>query len=107
MADKSILEIDYLKLDKAQKKQYVKEWESECNECGKKWTYLAQVENEMERQSLGNALTGLGCCCNPCVTTATSNANTQLSQQLAKLKSCPKCGSSNVKRTPKYFKKQQ
>ena len=88
-----------------EKKNYEKEWECTCNECKEKWHYLASVEKQMQNQQVGNALMSLGFCCNPCVVSATSNANTHLQQQRANLKSCPKCRSSNVQRTAKYFKK--
>lgn len=90
----------------SEKQQYVKEWACVCNECKHKWHYLDSVEKQMKTQQVGNALMGLGACCNPCMTLATSNANTQLRQQHAQLKSCPKCGSSNVTKTAKYFHKQ-
>ncbi len=103
--DKSITNEQYEKLILSDKQKYIKEWVCKCNECGKKWAYLDSVEKEMKRQLAGNALVGLGMCCNPCVTVATSNANTQLSKQVKELKQCPKCKSSNVRCEAKYFKK--
>lgn len=102
----NITEDEYKNLSWSEKNAYVKEWACVCNKCKHKWHYLDSVEKQMNTQQIGNALTGLGFCCNPCVTTAASNANTQIAQQKAKLKSCPKCGSSNVTRSPEFFKKQ-
>lgn len=107
MNKKSLNQEEYSALEPAMKKMYIKEHSCVCNECGEKWHYLDSVEKNMNSQEMANALTGLGFCCNPCVTTATSNANTQIAQQKAKLKSCPKCGSSNVTKTEKFFKKQE
>jgi hypothetical protein len=53
-----------------------------------------------------NAFTQLGNCCNPCVAAPLANANTQLNKQIADLKSCPDCKSSDVKKEARYFKKQ-
>ena len=106
MAAKALNEEQFRKLRWMEKQQYMKEWACTCNVCKHKWHYLASVEKQMKNQQVGNALIGLGFCCNPCAVTATSNANTQLEQQKAKLKSCPKCGSSHVTRTAKYFPKE-
>lgn len=103
----NITEEEYGKLSWSDKQKYEKEWSCVCNECKTKWHYLDSVEKQMNSQALGNALIGFGFCCNPCVTTATSNANTQIAQQKVKLKSCPKCGSSNVTKKAKSFKKQK
>ncbi|MEK6938864.1 MAG: hypothetical protein AABX04_07530 [Nanoarchaeota archaeon] len=99
-------EEEYRKLTWSEKQQYVKEWACVCNECKHKWHYLDSVEKQMKSQIGMNAFLQMGNCCNPCVGAATSNANTQLTQQRAQLKSCPKFGSSNVTKTAKYFKKQ-
>lgn len=104
---KSINEEEFSALSPSEKEGYVKEWSCVCNECSEKWHYLDAVEKEIDRQIQVNALSGLAFCCNPCVTSASSNANTQLSQQKMKLKTCPKCGSSNVTKIGKYFKKQE
>ncbi len=101
----SINEEQYANLKYGSKGNYIKEWVCKCNECGKKWAYLDSVEKEMRRQATGNALMGLGMCCNPCMVLATSNANTQLSKQIKELKQCPECKSSNVKCETRYFKK--
>jgi len=101
---KHITEEKYENLKWEEKREYDKEWVCVCNECKKKWHYLDSVERKMRSQETSNALIGLGFCCNPCVTTATSNANTQIAHQKAQLRSCPKCRSSNVKRKAKYFK---
>ncbi|VVB83630.1 Uncharacterised protein [uncultured archaeon] len=101
-----IEEAEFEKLSRSEKKEYIKEWGCICNECRNKWHYLDSIEKEINFQTRNNSLLGLGMCCNPCVALSTSNANTQLSQQKAKLKSCPKCGSSNVTRNAKFFKKQ-
>ena len=106
MTSKTLTEEEYKELRWSEKQQYVKEWGCVCNECKHKWHYLDSVEKQMRSQQTSNALMGLGSCCNPCMVTATANANTQLKQQEAQLKSCPKCGSSNVTRTAKYFQKQ-
>lgn len=103
----TLTEEERQKLNWSEKSQYEKEWACICNECKHKWHYLASVEKQMGGQQTANALMGLGSCCNPCMVTATANANTQLQQQMTKLKSCPKCGSSNVTKTAKYFKKHQ
>lgn len=103
----SLNEEQYTKLSYGEKLQYIKELACVCNECNNKWHYLDSVEKQMKTQIAGNAMVGLGMCCNPCAVTATSNANTQLNQQLAKLKSCPKCGSQNVNKIAKYFKPQK
>ncbi|MEK6938347.1 MAG: hypothetical protein AABX04_04855 [Nanoarchaeota archaeon] len=102
----TLSEEKYKNLTWSEKQQYAKEWACTCNECQNKWHYLDSVEKQMSGQGMANAMMGLGSCCNPCMVTATANANTQLGQQIAKLKSCPKCGSSNVTKTAKYFKKQ-
>jgi len=102
----SINEEEFNTLSPSEMKEYVKEWSCVCNECSEKWHYLDSVEKEINSQIQTNALTGLAFCCNPCVGSTTSNANTQLSQQRTKLKVCPKCGSSNVAKVAKYFKKQ-
>ena len=101
-----IEETEFKKLSWSERNKYVKEWVCVCNECKNKWHYLDSVEKEINSQSCNNALIGTGMCCNPCIATATSNANTQLSQQKAKLKSCPNCGTSNITRNAKFFKKQ-
>jgi len=103
--NKSVNEEQFQKLNKGDKNKYVKEWSCECGECGKKWAYLDSVEKEMKRQVTGNALMGLGMCCNPCVTLSTSNANTQLSKQMKELKQCPECKSSNAQCKARYFSK--
>lgn len=102
----ALSEEEYKDLKWSDKNRYEKEWACLCNECKHKWHYLDSVERQMKTQQFGNAMIGAGMCCNPCAITATSNANTQLRQQQAKLKSCPKCGSSNVTKTAKYFRKQ-
>lgn len=84
----------------------IKEWECKCNACGHIWHYLDSVEKQMTRQVKNNSLIGLGMCCNPCVALGTSNANTALNKQLADLRACPKCGSSDVTRKARYFKKE-
>ena len=101
----SISEEEYNSLDAILKKNYIKEWSCACNECKHKWHYLDDVEKKIRSQETSNALMGVGFCCNPCVAISTSNANTQLEQQRMKLSSCPKCGSSNVQKSSKYFKK--
>jgi len=101
----TITESNYKKLSWSRKQEYVKELACQCNSCHNKWHYLDSVEKQIKHEQTSNALMGIGMCCNPCMTTATSNANTQLAQQEAKLKSCPKCGSSNVTRNAKFFKK--
>lgn len=105
-AIKSINEEEFGNLDSSEKEDYVKEWSCVCNECSEKWHYLDSVEKEIDAQIQTNALTGLAFCCNPCIGTTTTNANTQLSQQRMKLKVCPKCGSANVTKIAKFFKKQ-
>ena len=102
----NLTEEEYKNISRSKKNSYIKEWVCICNECEHKWHYLDSVEKQMEVQHLGNTLTGLGCCCNPCVTSTVSNANTQIEQQITKLKSCPKCGSSNVTKNAKFFKKE-
>ncbi|MFH1175010.1 MAG: hypothetical protein V1725_07810 [archaeon] len=95
-----------MKLNKEDQRNYVKEWHCGCNECGEKWHYLDKVEKEMNSQIGLNGLLQAGNCCNPCVGTATSNANTQLKKQVHELKQCPKCKSGNVTCQARYFKKQ-
>ena len=104
---KTINESQYNALEKSEKSQYIKEWSCVCNSCKEKWHYLDSVEKKIDSQQTANALMGLGMCCNPCMTTAMANTNTQLEQQKNKFKSCPKCGSANVTKTAKYFKKQK
>lgn len=94
------------KLSPSEKKDYIKEWYCICNVCRKKWAYLDSVEKQIKSQVTGNALMGLGNCCNPCMTVTTSNANTQLRKQLGELKQCIECKSSNVKCEARYFKKE-
>jgi len=106
MTVKTLSSEEYQSLSWSEQRKYVKEWACTCNECNKKWHYLSAVEDRIKSEQFNNAMMGLGMSCNPCMTTATSNANTQLEQQEAKLKSCPKCGSSNVTKTAKYFKRQ-
>lgn len=106
MTSNSISEEKYKNLDKLESKSYVKEWSCTCNECKHKWHYLDDVERQIKTQELSNAFMGMGFCCNPCALSAASNANTQLKQQRTKLSSCPECGSSNVTKIQKFFKKQ-
>ncbi len=82
---------------------YIKEWQCTCNECGNQWHYLDSVEKKMHDQIQTNACTGLSFCCNPCIGLSATNANTQLENQILDLRRCPKCKSSNVRRTEKYF----
>jgi bacterioferritin-associated ferredoxin len=102
----NITEEEYKNLSWSNKNNYVKEWACICNECKHKWHYLDSVEKEMTKQMSLNGLLQAGNCCNPCVGATTSNATTQLKKQLGELKQCPKCGSSNVKKNAKIFKKQ-
>lgn len=92
------------KLNSSDKNNYVKEWFCECKTCGEKWHYLDDVEKEMKRQLTGNALIGLGMCCNPCGAIF-SNKSMDLKREIDKLKQCPKCKSSHVKCEARYFRK--
>lgn len=96
---------EYSILDRATKKEYVCEWACKCNNCGKSWAYLDEVENKMNSQIRNNACNS-AMICNPCVSMAAGNANTQLDKQIKELKQCPNCKSSNVKREARYFKKE-
>ena len=80
------------------------EWKCKCNSCGHVWHYLDKVEKTMKKQVGYNTCTSLAIC-NPCVTMAASNANTNLMKQMNDLKSCPKCGSSNVTKEAIFFDK--
>ena len=74
----TITEEKYKSLSWSKKQDYIQEWACICNACSHKWHYLDSVEKQIKREQTSNALMGLGMCCNPCMTTATSNANTQL-----------------------------
>lgn len=106
MVKNSLNEKEFKELNFGEKLNYVKEWKCVCQECNKKWHYLNSIEKKMESQQLTNSCLQVSFCCNPCVGTATSNANNQLEQQRSKLTSCPECGSSNVKKEAKYHKKE-
>jgi hypothetical protein len=99
-SSKSINQEQYEKLSKEDKKEYIKEWSCECNECGKKWAYLDSVEKSMKTQAIGNALM----CCHPCGAIF-SNKSIDISKQIKELKQCSSCKSSNAKCEAKYFKK--
>ena len=83
----------------------VKEWECTCNECKNKWHYLDSAERQLAIMGISNGLLGLGMCCSPCGVIF-SNKSSDLSREMGKLKSCPKCGSSNVTRKAKFFNRQ-
>lgn len=101
---KFLKEDEYKKLPSADKKNYVKEWSCKCNNCGKKWAYLDKIEKQMKSQAISNSLMGLGMCCNPCGAIF-SNKSIDTSNEIEKLKQCPKCQSSNAKCEARYFKK--
>ncbi len=109
MKNRDLDDEGYKNLKWSERLQYVKEWACICNSCKEKWYYLDSVEKRIGSTEKGNALMGLGFClmCNPCGTAVASNATTHMQQQKVKLKSCPKCGSSNVTKKAKYFKKQE
>ena len=103
---KEITDEEYKNLSWSEKRDYVCEWKCKCNSCGRVWHYLDSVERNMKSTMSANAFTQLGNCCNPCVAAPLANANTQLNKQIADLKSCPDCKSSDVKKEERYFKKQ-
>jgi exosome complex RNA-binding protein Csl4 len=80
------------------------EWSCVCNECDEKWHYLDSVEQKITNQMSSNSMDSHCCVCHPC-RSSLKNKNTQLLQQKMKLRSCPKCGSSNITKIAKYFKK--
>jgi hypothetical protein len=100
----SISEERYRELEPKERIGYVKEWACKCKECSKKWHYLDSVEKSMQSQACGNALVGCGMPCFSPITTRNVNDSTN---KINELKSCPKCGSSNVTKEAKYFKKEE
>ena len=103
---KSITEEEFQELESPQQKGYTKEWACKCTECNRKWHYLDSVEKKLQSQILANSLqtVGAACTCNPCLSSATSNASTHLNKELESLKSCPDCGSQNVYKQARFFK---
>ncbi|MEK6916012.1 MAG: hypothetical protein AABW89_05735 [Nanoarchaeota archaeon] len=99
----------FSKLSSAQRKLYLLEWAYECNNCGEKWHYLGDVENDMKSQLSSNSCYQCGSChsCNSFFITSaiTSNAQEQLKRQIKGLKQCPKCGSSNADYEAKFFRR--
>lgn len=101
-----IYESEYEELPISEREKYVKEWKCGCHECRHVWHYLDSVENEIEKRMHKNYSEknrGSSICRTDFIPTQYS-LSAQLKIQKQNLKTCPKCGSSNVTRGAKYSK---
>jgi len=75
--------------------QVVEEYQRTCLVCGKVWHSLVNREASLINNSILDGCLGVANCCNPIVLLlSSSNVNTYDSE-LARLKSCPECRSTN------------
>jgi hypothetical protein len=85
-------------------KGMIKEIKCKCNQCKYIWYFLETDEKKLKMQARGNALVGVGMCCNP-IGIFFSNKSLDLQKELTKMKKCPKCNSTNIYRSPVYHEK--
>jgi len=88
-------------------KGVIKEIKCKCNQCGVVWHYLEEDEKRLKSQSVSNALMGCGMfagCCSP-FGGLFSNKSIDLQREIGKMKKCPKCNSTDVKKTTIYHEK--
>lgn len=89
-----------------EKEGKIKEIKCKCNACGKVWHYLESDLKSIQTQQTGNALIGAGMCCNP-FGALFSNKAMDLKKEADKFNKCPKCNSSNIKKTTIYYEKKK
>ena len=86
------------------KKGKVKEWKCKCNQCKHIWHYLDSEEKQLKGQQLGNALIGVGMCCNP-FGAYFSNKSIEQARERNKFNQCPKCGTGDITKEEVYYEK--
>tara|TARA_Y100000310_G_C20680163_1_gene815467 strand:+ start:2288 stop:2557 length:270 start_codon:yes stop_codon:yes gene_type:complete len=86
-------------------KDKIKELKCKCNQCKHVWHYLSSDEKGLKTQQVGNAMVGLGMCCNPFGAYFMNKSIEQGRQASDKFNKCPKCGSGDIKKTEHYYDK--
>lgn len=88
----------------AKSKGMIKEIRCTCHQCGHVWHYLESDEISLKTESCTNACVGCSTCCSP-FSLIFQNKSRDLDREIAKLKKCPKCNSSDVSKEPIYHEK--
>lgn len=92
---------DIVLFDLKPKSKPVGEYKRTCNECGKVWHSLVDREKFLKTSLFGDAC---GMCGSPNQAQYSRNYNANESS-LAKLNSCPSCGSTNYTQEIVYYDK--
>jgi len=78
-----------------------KEIRCKCKSCGKVWHYLENEAKRVNNQVLWGACGQMSCCLP--LQLYSKNETGKWEQESDKFKKCPKCGSSNIKKTVVYY----
>jgi len=94
-------------------KKHIKEYKRKCKQCGKVWHVLASREEKIEKDIKSNKFDQTVSACGMCggsyqalgASTQAKRNEHALTDELTRLKHCPKCNSGNYEETEIFYEK--
>lgn len=96
-------------------KKHIKEYKRKCKQCGKVWHVLASREKKLQKDVKRNQCDQITSSCGMCggrwgalgASTQSKRNEQALTDEVSRLKKCPKCGSGNYSEDVLIYKKKE